>query len=155
MTTNAASVHFGHTSKWSLKVWLYFWHPVSFIWNQLLWLCWNNNIFHFKKWTNPGLFFVFFGLSKQTSIQFLQQICEKMSIPSSIRCQDSNPRPLDHESSSPITTRPGLPPIKHFFVWSNTNQSDRRSSAQWYFPSPYKSKWVFSGSTSNGSHSNG
>ena len=153
MTTNAASVHFGHTSKCSLKVWLYFWHPVSFIWNQLLWLCWNNNIFHFKKWTNPGLFFVFFGLSKQTSIQFLQQICEKMSIPSSIRCQDSNPRPLDHESSSPITTRPGLPPITLCLVKYKPVRQEVICTV--ILPFPLQSKWVFSGSTSNGSHSNG
>ena len=37
-----------------------------------------------------------------------------MSCPSSIRHRDSNPRPLDLEPP-PITTRPGLPPIKHFF----------------------------------------
>ena len=40
---------------------------------------------------------------------FTRNACEKMSCPSSIRCWDSNPRPLNHESS-PITTRPGLPP---------------------------------------------
>ena len=50
------------------------------------------------------LFSVFF---KQT-IQFLQQIYVK-KCPSSIRCRDSNPRPLECESP-PITTRPGLPP---------------------------------------------
>ena len=49
------------------------------------------------------LFSVFF---KQT-IQFLQQINVKMSCPSSIWRQDSNPQPLEHETS-PITTRPGL-----------------------------------------------
>ena len=32
-----------------------------------------------------------------------------MSNPSSIKHWDSNPRPLKHESS-PLTTRPGLPP---------------------------------------------
>ena len=36
-----------------------------------------------------------------------------MSCPSSISCQDSNPRPLEHQSS-PITTRPGLPPSSVF-----------------------------------------
>ena len=51
-----------------------------------------------------------FGLFKQTSIQFLQQINAK-KCPSSIRCCDLNPRPYKHESS-PITTRPGL---SHFF----------------------------------------
>ena len=34
-----------------------------------------------------------------------------MSCPSSIWCWDLNPRPLEHESS-PITTRPGLPPYE-------------------------------------------
>ena len=39
----------------------------------------------------------------------------------SIRCRDSNPRPFEHESS-PITTRPGLPPnfpflVRHLFVF--------------------------------------
>ena len=48
-----------------------------------------------------------FGLFKQT-IQFLQQINVK-KCPSSIRRWDSNPRPLEREST-PITTRPGLPP---------------------------------------------
>ena len=33
-----------------------------------------------------------------------------MSCPSSIWHRNSNPEPLEHESS-PITTRPGLPPI--------------------------------------------
>ena len=42
------------------------------------------------------------------SLQFLQQIYVK-KCPSSTRCRDSNPRPLDREPL-PITTRPGLPP---------------------------------------------
>ena len=33
----------------------------------------------FKKWTNPGLFFIYFRLLKQT-LQFLQQKMGKMSI---------------------------------------------------------------------------
>ena len=53
-----------------------------------------------------NLFSVFF---KQTSLQFLQQMYVK-KCPSSIRCRDSNPQPLECESF-PITTRPGLPPI--------------------------------------------
>ena len=36
-----------------------------------------------------------------------------MSCPSSIWRQDSNPRPLEREST-PITTRPGLPPLNSF-----------------------------------------
>ena len=47
-------------------------------------------------------------LSFQTTLQILQQINVK-KCPSSIRCWDSNSRPLEHESP-PITTRPGLPP---------------------------------------------
>ena len=50
------------------------------------------------------LFSVFF---KQTSLQFLLQIYVE-KCPSSIRCRDSNPRPLERESL-PFTTRPGLP----------------------------------------------
>ena len=55
----------------------------------------------------PASFLFIFGLFKQT-IQFLQQINVK-KCPSSIRRWDSNPRPLEREST-PITTRPGLPP---------------------------------------------
>ena len=55
----------------------------------------------FLKMANIGLFFVDFGLFKQT-IQFTVKKC-----PSSLQCWDSNPQSLDHELS-PITTRPGL-----------------------------------------------
>ena len=48
-------------------------------------------------------------LSFQTKLQILQQINVK-KCPSSTRCWDFNPRPLEHESL-PITTRPGLPPL--------------------------------------------
>ena len=34
----------------------------------------------FFKWANPGLFFVYFGLFKQTLQIFTTNICEKMSI---------------------------------------------------------------------------
>ena len=46
------------------------------------------------------------GPFKQKSLQILQQINVK-KCPSSIRCQDSIPRPSEHESP-PIITRPGL-----------------------------------------------
>ena len=54
----------------------------------------------------PFSFFVYFQ-SFQTYINtiFTTNQCEKC--PSSIQYWDSNPRPLEHESS-PITTRPGL-----------------------------------------------
>ena len=63
----------------------------------------------FKNWAILSLFLIYFHLFKQT-LQFLQQIyVKKMLCPSSIRCRDTNPRPLEHESPL-ITTRPGLPP---------------------------------------------
>ena len=59
----------------------------------------HSKIICFSKWANPGLFFVNFGLFKQT-IKFLHHNqCEKMSCPSSIRRRASNPRPLEHEPS--------------------------------------------------------
>ena len=67
----------------------------------------------------PLLSFIF-GLFKQTSLQFLQQIQEK-KCPSSIWCRDLNPQPLEHESP-PITTRPGFPP-KHVSYLSIVDDS--------------------------------
>ena len=64
----------------------------------------------FKKIGKPQPLLSFiFGLFKQTSSQFLQQICEKC--PCSIRRQESNPLPLEHESP-PMTTRPGIPVLR-------------------------------------------
>ena len=53
--------------------------------------------------------------SFQTNINtiFTTNQYEKMSIPSSLWHRDSNPRPLDHESS-PITTRPGFTPKSQY-----------------------------------------
>ena len=62
------------------------------------------------------LFCLFFGLFKQT-LQFSQQIYVK-KCPSSIRCWDLNPRPLECETP-PITTRPGhivCPLLISFFL---------------------------------------
>ena len=50
----------------------------------------------FLKWANPGLFFVYFHLFKQT-LQFSQQINVK-KCPSSIQSWDSNSQPYDYES---------------------------------------------------------
>ena len=63
-----------------------------------------------KKWPNPSLFFIYFR-SFQTNNTTPTNQCEKMSkCPSRIRRCDSNPWPYLRESS-PITTRPGLPPL--------------------------------------------
>ena len=80
-----------------------------------LWLDILNTLFHllFFKWANPALFFVYFR-SFQTNITtiFTTNQCEKCT--SSIWQWDSNPRPFEQESS-PITTRPGLPPFHLLF----------------------------------------
>ena len=61
----------------------------------------------FKKWANR---FVYFRSFQTTNTIFTTNQCEKMlKCPSSIWRRDSNPRPYVNESS-PITTRPGLPP---------------------------------------------
>ena len=52
------------------------------------------------------LFRLFFSFQSHTTI-FTTNQCEKC--PSSIQCQDSNSRHLEH-GSLPRTTRPGLPP---------------------------------------------
>ena len=76
----------------------------------------SQNLFVFLKWTSLGFFYVYFRLFKQ-ALQFLQQINVKQC-PSSIRHWDSNPQPLEIESP-PITTRPGLPPVKKFVTVSD------------------------------------
>ena len=65
----------------------------------------------FKKWANPGLFFIYFWYFQTNNKNFTPNQFEKMSCPSSIRRWDSNPRPLKRESP-PITTSPGLPPFR-------------------------------------------
>ena len=61
------------------------------------------NLLLFEKMGQPRPLLSFiFGLFKQTSLQFLQQIYVK-KCPSSIQCRDSNPQPLEH-ASPPITT---------------------------------------------------
>ena len=62
----------------------------------------------FLKMGQPRPLFHLFRLFKNT-LKFLQLIIVK-KCPTNIRCQDSNSRPLEHESP-PITTRPGLPPF--------------------------------------------
>ena len=79
------------------------------------WMKGNRGQCFFLKWANPGHFFILF-LSFQTNITiFTTHKCEKF--PYSIRCWDSNPRPLEHESP-PITTIPGLSPMVQCIVAS-------------------------------------
>ena len=60
----------------------------------------------YKKWANPASFSFYFKLFKHT-LQFFTTNKYVRKCSSSIWCQDSNSRPLKHESP-PITTRPGL-----------------------------------------------
>ena len=60
------------------------------------------------KMDQPRSLFLLFLVFLYKNFKFLHQIYVK-KCPSSIRCRDSNPRPLECESL-PITTRPGLPP---------------------------------------------
>ena len=76
---------------------------------------------------HPRPLFHLFSSFKQT-LQFLQQINMK-KCPSSIWCQDQNPRPLEYESP-PIITRPGLPPLKKIFYSFNIF-CDRYSKTSW------------------------
>ena len=69
-------------------------------------LMWPSGISGFLKMGHPGLFLFYFR-AFQTNIDtmFTTKQCEKC--PSSIRRQDLNPRPFEHELS-PITARPEL-----------------------------------------------
>ena len=62
------------------------------------------SLFIFFKWAKPDLFFVYFQSFQTNHTIFTTNQFEKC--PSSLRRQDLNPRPLEHESS-PLTTRPG------------------------------------------------
>ena len=80
---------------------------------------WHSVLYHLKlffQWANPGLFFIYFQAFQTNNTIIATNQCEKMSqSPSSIRRRDSNPQPFEHESS-PLTTRPGLPPITSNFI---------------------------------------
>ena len=64
----------------------------------------------------PLLSFIF-GLFKQHHFKFYSKQVFVKKCPSSIRCQDLNPRPLELESP-PITTRPGLLPLNHLNLFA-------------------------------------
>ena len=86
----------------------------------------------FFKMGQPGLFFVYFRSFQANITIFTTNKCEKMAKwPSSIRRRDSNPRPFKHESS-PITTRPGLPPMVPIFYLYCANTSGSSNQAAIY-----------------------
>ena len=77
---------------------------------------------NFFKWANPGLFLVYFWSFQTNSKNFTTNQCEKMSCPSSIWHRDSNPRPLEYESS-PITTRQMLVFFINVFLSSTISKN--------------------------------
>ena len=85
-------------------------------------LCILLSIYVFLNGPSPASFSFIFGLFQTNINTILQQINVK-KCPSSIRCRDSNPRPLECESP-PITTRPGLPPIFLFMFLNFFNSAD-------------------------------
>ena len=71
-------------------------------------------MFFLKNGPTPATFSFIFCLFPSNIRTILQQINVK-KCPSSIWHRDSKPRPLNRESP-PITTRPGLPPKKHWMI---------------------------------------
>ena len=63
--------------------------------------------YFFNKWAIPGLFLNIFGQFQIKTTIFTTN--QGKNCPSSIWCWDTNPQPSQYRSS-PITTRPGLPP---------------------------------------------
>ena len=101
----------------------------------------------FLKMGQPQPFFVYFWSFQSNNTILTTNQFEKMSCPSSIRCQDSNPQHLEHQSS-PITTRPGLLPNLAYLVlmfehhqipfrdgWTSDWSSWRRQTSGRRFPS--------------------
>ena len=68
-------------------------------------------MFFFKNGPSPASISFIFELFQTNNTIFTTIQCEQMSCPSSIRRRKSNPRPLECESP-PMTTRPGLPPMR-------------------------------------------
>ena len=62
----------------------------------------------------PRPLFVYVRSFSTKQYNFYNESMRKMSCTTSIWCWDLNPQPLIHESS-PITTRPGLPPLIRLF----------------------------------------
>ena len=95
------------------------------VWSWLQYL----TLFHllkiiFFKWANPGLFFIYFRSFQTIQYNFYNK-SKKCSF--SIQRWDSNPWPFKHESS-PITTRPGLPPLLKMLLltwWINPKKTMR------------------------------
>ena len=78
----------------------------------------------------PRPLFCLFPVFSNKRYIFTTIICEKC--PSSIRCRDSNPRPLECESL-PITTRPGLPPLNpKVCIWGHLLWIELTWSSRWW-----------------------
>ena len=83
-------------------------HHLSFVHLRLKQSCLT------AQWATPASFSFIFVCCHTNITNFTTNLYVK-KCPSSIRCWDSNPGPLEHESP-PITTSPGLPPMGIIFV---------------------------------------
>ena len=117
----------------------------------MVYLLFKHKYLLFVNWTHvygscPHIAFIF-GHFK-LKCQFLNQINGE-KFPSSIQCRDSNTQPSGH-GSSPLTTRPGLPPnslsfcfgilyLFHFFLFTSihvTSSVTRKISPNFYKSCP-------------------
>ena len=74
----------------------------------------------------PQSLFHLFPVFSNKQYNFYNKSMWKMSCPSGLWCWDSNPRPLEHDSS-PIITRPVLPPVQNVIpTVSSTQQLSRK-----------------------------
>ena len=87
------------------------WRPLYRLFTDLGCKTWDVTCFFFKNGPSPASISFIFELFQTNNTIFTTIQCEQMSCPSSIRRRESNPRPLECESP-PMTTRPGLPPMR-------------------------------------------
>ena len=73
--------------------------PIISVFQVVTFLAIPANVF-FKKWVNPGLFFIYFRLFQTHITSCSTNKCEKC--PSSIWCQYLKSRPLEHEFLQPL-----------------------------------------------------
>ena len=79
------------------------------------------------------LFRLFFVFSNKQHNFYIKSMWKMSKCPSCIQHRDSNPRSFEHESS-PITTRPGLPPFQEMLMNKfNNNFGFNKSSLDIFF----------------------
>ena len=106
--------------------------------------------FFLKKWSNPSLFFVFSVFLRKHWYNFCNKLMWRNVHP--VHCA----RNRTHNLTSPITTRPGLPPIVRSFCSLKNLTSPESLSLSLYYSSYFieaQKYWLFNfvkeGSVSN------